>query len=753
MLNNDPGDGPNSQYNWQIVPTAMTKIPQILLKAYLRRNPVHLRLNQFNFLSRYSWLKNILEELRPELFPDKAAVAETPVLTSSSEPPESAVHFIGQTIRGQLGSYIVESWQEARGRGQLFQGVCLESGEAVSIKEFLLAPGAFNSREAQVRQNRFTNVGLLRLADGRQSHFRAIRPIEAIADSNSDQRCYLITPATDLSPTLRAYLATAEAVPPAQARRLVAQLLQTLDFLHGQIFSLANGQSQLGLLHGHLSPDSTLWSEQGGEPFLYLCDFQQWEQLFAPPSTALEHPQVNLETVKKELQAVAEIGFYLLQGQVGPEALSDSAQTAGNDPDFEQFLRQLISPSRGFANAAKAHQALLRLPSLYSNEPMVLPETEADTKPKQRSKLTLLASFSTLVILGGIAWTLRPNMRSSRAAIADQPSVCCLTEISAVPAGRFTYTAVDQGSWQFVMQQRHLLQRGQSLSDAISLAQSDLELNYQPSSSISAALKKVEQGEVNFAIVPLLAPLPVDLIAQPLAYDGLAFVVPFSYAERRKGLPSTLKGEISLQEVEALYSSTQKDPKLQRSSLPIERFAPINAEAIEVFEQLVIAPLNFQEIGITQAPTLTMLRSLITRFEMDRLGGIGFSSLSQIRGQCSVYPLAIQGPNRQGQKQKHAVQPLILANGEDITPETDLCDRKGNYRPNVTVFQNGDYPLSYPIAVVYASDNRRVPIGRKFAELMQTTEGQQLLSDAGLVPLEDFWTRSQTSPPMKISGP
>ncbi len=731
----------------------MTKIPQILLKAYLRRNPVHLRLNQFNFLSRYSWLKNILEELRPELFPDKT-VAEAPVLTASLEPPESAVHFIGQTVRGQLGSYIVERWQEARGRGQLFEGVCLESGEAVSIKEFLLAPGAFNSREAQGRQNRFTNVGLLRLADGRQSHFRAIRPIEAIADSSSDQRCYLIAPATDLSPTLRAYLATAAAVPPVQARRLIAQLLQTIDFLHSQSFSLANGQSQAGLLHGHLGPDSVLWSEQGGEPFLYLCDFQQWEQLFAPPAIALEHPQVNRATVQKELQAVAEIGFYLLKGQVGPEALNELAQKAGNDPDFEQFLRQLLKPSSDFANAAKAHQALLRLPSLYSNEPMVLPDAEANTKPKQRSKLPLLASLSTLVILGGIAWTLRPRSPlQNPVASADQPPVCCLTEISAVPTGRFTYTAVDQGSWQFVMQQQHLLKRGQSLSNAISLAQPDVELNYQPSSSISAALKRVEQGDVDFAVVPLLASLPVNLIAQPLAYDGLAVVVPFSYAERKKGLPTTLKGQISLQEVEALYSSSQREPKLPRSSLPIERFAPINAEAIEVFEQQVIAPLDFNELGLAQAPTLTMLRSLINRFEADRLGGIGFTSFSQIRGQCSVYPLAIQGPNRQGQAQRHAVQPLILTNGEDITPETDLCDRKGNYKPNVAVFQNGDYPLSYPIAVVYASDNRRIPIGRKFAELIQTTEGQRLLSDAGLVPLEDFWTRSQASASITSSSP
>jgi ABC-type phosphate transport system substrate-binding protein len=103
--------------------------------------------------------------------------------------------------------------------------------------------------------------------------------------------------------------------------------------------------------------------------------------------------------------------------------------------------------------------------------------------------------------------------------------------------------------------------------------------------------------------------------------------------------------------------------------------------------------------------------------------------MSQVYGQCSVYPLALREDGRQ------YVQPLVLNTTEAITPATNLCDRKGAYFPNPEVFQNGTYPLAYEIIVIYPQDNSRVPVGQKFAELMQTVEGQQLIREAGLVPI------------------
>jgi ABC-type molybdate transport system substrate-binding protein len=40
------------------------------------------------------------------------------------------------------------------------------------------------------------------------------------------------------------------------------------------------------------------------------------------------------------------------------------------------------------------------------------------------------------------------------------------------------------------------------------------------------------------------------------------------------------------------------------------------------------------------------------------------------------------------------------------------------------------------LPVVYPRDNSRPPVGAKFAEMLQTQEGQQMLSKTGLIPLQ-----------------
>jgi hypothetical protein len=123
-----------------------------------------------------------------------------------------------------------------------------------------------------------------------------------------------------------------------------------------------------------------------------------------------------------------------------------------------------------------------------------------------------------------------------------------------------------------------------------------------------------------------------------------------------------------------------------------------------------------------------MLRRIINDFEDNGdfpIGRIGLLPLSQVKGQCSVYPLAIRG-------KRGTVQPWLI-DGKPITPGLDLCHRKGDYQPDVEAFKNRRYALAYPVAVVYPNDNRRSAVGKKFAELMLTQEGQKLISDAGLV--------------------
>ena len=111
---------------------------------------------------------------------------------------------------------------------------------------------------------------------------------------------------------------------------------------------------------------------------------------------------------------------------------------------------------------------------------------------------------------------------------------------------------------------------------------------------------------------------------------------------------------------------------------------------------------------IQKLPDIPMLRAIIQDFESRQIGSIGFNSISKIKGQCSIYPLALQPEG------KPAIQPLTINKQQKIDPETDLCDRKGSIYVNSEVLKKGDYPLAYPIAVVYPRDNNRSPIGEKF---------------------------------------
>jgi ABC-type phosphate transport system substrate-binding protein len=65
-----------------------------------------------------------------------------------------------------------------------------------------------------------------------------------------------------------------------------------------------------------------------------------------------------------------------------------------------------------------------------------------------------------------------------------------------------------------------------------------------------------------------------------------------------------------------------------------------------------------------------------------------------------------------------------------------LCNDKGSYQPNTEALISQRYPLAYPLTIVYPRDNRRPPVGEKFAEMLKTTEAQRLLAEAGLIPLQ-----------------
>lgn len=706
------------------------RIAQVLLTAYLRRHPDHIRLSQFNYLSRYVWLKDLLDEIRPELFP-REPEAEQLEAVEAEAPSEEIVKLLKAEIRGRRGTYRVEHWLGKRGMGQLFSGVQLGANRPVVVKEYLLPRRYFNQDEAQQRQKAFVSLAGVNLADGRMQDLRVISPMEAIADTNSFERCYLVTDERDACLTLKTYLARTGSMPAAQVRVVLAQLLQTLELLHQQKFRLPSGQVQVGLVHGNLHLETLLWVETEGQFYIYLCDLALWERIFDPPTTPLQS-----HSVAKDLVAVGYVGFYLLLGKAAPELdpRQDESWPATEDLPLQDFILRLLRIAPPFESAQVARQALLQLPQPTLASQRVLEGEAESSEAKPLSRFLLL--FLTLLgvgLLGALIWALLPKSQPN-ASTRNEPQLCCLKEVSAVPTGTFTYTAVEGGTWSYALGQTDLRQRGQSLDAKLRETHPKLQLNYKASQSIDEAIAKVQAKQVDFAIVPILHPLPIDLTYQEFGYDGLAVFVAFSYARRDRGLPKTLEGQITLEQIRQLYLNQVSNwQDLGGASLPIKLYAPTDSEAIQVFEQRVLKDLKFNQLGqnqVTQLPALKMLRTVLQDFESQGVGSIGFSPLSRIFGQCSIYPLAVQA---QG---KTPVQPLVLNRNQPIDPTTDLCDRKGSYHPDVAAFQTQQYPLAYSLAVVYPRDNSLPPVGEKFAALLRTSEGQQLLKELGLVPLK-----------------
>jgi hypothetical protein len=771
---------------------ALEQVPRALVKAcvkrygtYLQRYPVPIRQERLQLLSRWEPIRPVVEEVHQELYPAAPvtiAPSPTPInaytagvtypryackqgnplgceLTRSAPLPEpwithcSVCNFPALLpekveLRGQRGSYVIERSLGQRGAGRLYAATQTGFNQSVVVKEYLLPQSYFNAAERQQQQKVFRNLAGFSLADGRIQDFRFVQPLEAIAN-DLDERCYLITDERDACPTLRRYL-TQGPLTSAEVRWVLNQVLQTLEFLHGQRFRLPSGQMQTGMVHGNLSLDSLLIGIQQPEVaiqdgsvapsrlldsdcFIYLCDLALWEQLFDPAAI-----NAAPKSFAQDLVDLGYIAFYLLVGrEVVPtgEPLDprDPQHWQVVDPFLKQFILRLMGLELPFENAEVARRELLRSPQL-TFAPRLEPEPAPATSAKQTIPRFLIFLFSLLGLgaLGWLIWTLLPK---PQATTAIAPPLCCLKDVAGIPPGRFTYTSTEAGTWNYIFQTPDLIQKGQTLEQRLKEAQPNLQLQFRSSHSPTSAIAQVQSGKAAFAIVPLIEPLPNDLEATTIAYDGLVFVIPFSYSKREQGLPAQLHGRLTVKQLQQLYTGRVENWRdLGGSALPVNLYLPENQEAIAVFQQRVLKENSGERMGyrsepIPTLPEFELLRTIIQDFESRQVGGIGFSSLSKVVGQCSVYPLAIQTQTQP------AVQPVVLSDGKPIEPTTDLCDKKGSYHLSVASLKAGRYPLSYPIAIVYSRNNDRPAIGEKFAELFKTREGQKLLSQTGLVPL------------------
>ena len=649
-------------------------------------------------------------------------------------------------LRGRKGVYQVDNYIGIRGIGRLYNATNLSDGESFLLKEYVIPKKYFNDQETRACQRNFEACAELKLSDGRVQDSRLVTPIEAIADSR-EERCYVILPQSEQAIALADYLAINGAMNSWQVKSFLNQALQTLESLHSQKYRLRSGVVTSGLPHGNLTFYSIAIRSNFQGFTVYLSDMALWEDRFYTPDT-----QAPTYSINRDLEDLGYIAFYLLQGGVidlenriclNPHEINHwGIQT---NAGLRKFIQNLIGfGETSYSSAEVARRALLRIH--IDREAIIefVDQKEVESEQKKTwwswitKKVIAIAIAAILLFLLALLlyfWLTQPP----KAANLNFP--CCINQISDIPEGKFTYTSEKNGTWNYTLLQNNLIAKGATLEDELQKRQPKLQLSYKPVSNDQSTIAQLQSNQADFAISSVIDNRGGNFITQDIAYDGLTVFVAFSYAQRNNSLPTALQGRLTFAQLRQLYTGEIINwRQLGGPNLPVKLYIPLDSESVKIFESRVLkdeaAIAAFRQLqqegnnGISALSVFDSLRQVIQDFEDRNIGSISFGSISQVFGQCSVYPLTL------ADDYKSFVPPLVFKTGKAIAPDIDLCNEKGSYIQNYTAFINQTYPLAYPISVVYTRDNRRVPIAERFVAIMRTEEAQNLLKQTGLIPLK-----------------
>ncbi|GBO53276.1 ABC-type phosphate transport system, periplasmic component [Pseudanabaena sp. lw0831] len=652
-------------------------------------------------------------------------------------------------VRGRGGVYQVDNYIGIRGSGRLYNATNLTDGEPFLLKEYVIPKKYFNDQETRACKRNFEASSELKLSDGRKQDSRLITPIEAIADVR-EERCYAILPKTDEALTLSDYLDMNGAMSNWQVKSFLNQALQTLESLHSQKYRLRSGVVTSGLPHGNLTFYSIAIRSNFQGFTVYLNDMALWEDRFYPPDV-----QTPAYSINRDLEDLGYIAFYLLKG--GVIDLENRSCLNPYDPDhwgsrvhlgLKKFVQNLLGfGETTYSSAEVARRALLRLHIERDALLEFIDQEEVEPVKKNwwgwltKKVIAIAIGIILLLLLAFLLyfWLTQPQ----KAANLNFP--CCINQISDIPEGKFTYISDKNGTWNYTLLQNNLIAKGSTLEDELQKRQPKLQLSYQPvnvdRNADQSPISQLLSNQADFAISSVTDNLGGNFITQNIAYDGLTVFVAFSYAQRNNSLPTSLEGRLTFAQLRQLYTGEIINwRQLGGPDLPVKLYMPLDDESVKIFEKRVLkdetAIAAFRQLskdgnnGITSLSIFDSLRQVIQDFEDRNIGSISFGSISQVFGQCSVYPLAIADDYRS------FVAPLVWTNGAPITPNADLCNEKGSYSQNYNAFINLNYPLAYPISVVYTRDNRRLPIAERFVSIMRTEEAQHLLKQTGLIPLK-----------------
>ena len=673
---------------------------------------------------------------------------------------------------GWWGTYTVKSCVDVQDWMRCYEGLQDNGSEPVWIYEYCLDEDSWSDDDIDERKRQFKHLVDLNLRLGQGSDFRIIRPKDVINPAGN--QTYLITRSLPESLTLDDFLRQ-QPIPwnRAQVDRFLNQVLQSLQYLQTYLVNWPGDRWEQQLAHGNLSGECLWIRLQDGITqlneypfFIYLGRFSLWEHVFWPQPVPIAQKNGDIGSINDDLEALAHITFALIRGYQSDDNPADLdlwPKDNGIQALYPYVLQLMGHGDHGrFKSIDSAISVLQSLPDTYAPalgtpEDDALEIIEEDASEDNETNFGLLP---LLLVGGGIllglfawfAWSINPG--KPRIA-CDDP--CRLRDVDvSKDFGTLKYNIEIGSSWgkgffstltsPLKGSQPNVAEFQRTLADRdpdfvleklhAGLASEELLMPYLSQGSLDAALMQAPQD------------LPTDMEKRVVAYDGIAIFVAHSNPRRQDSIPKRLGGRISLDKLRRVLLNPDETldgaqvklywPNDQVTVNLLKDFLFDNDADKRRFEQQKNAVKRLAQNPSSEYEI--MYEDMLGDFESNSgVIGIGFNRISQVIGQCSVYPLALV----EGGRTHHL---FVDSDGNPIDKDTDLCGDKGTYWVNGKLFQLSSvtYPLAYELAVVY---HRPADVeicqryeegcarGQLLADKLLTTEGQYLLSEVGLVPV------------------
>ncbi|MBW4576829.1 MAG: PstS family phosphate ABC transporter substrate-binding protein [Aphanothece sp. CMT-3BRIN-NPC111] len=352
---------------------------------------------------------------------------------------------------------------------------------------------------------------------------------------------------------------------------------------------------------------------------------------------------------------------------------------------------------------------------------------------KNETTVLVLALLITVALIAGGYWWFtkrsgvdigslgKPNSNNSSSPAQNNQSTQPpqstgenFAQLQNVPSGLFNYGG--STSWAPIRL---------AVDPAIQVARPEFRLRYvQPSgvaASSGAGIKMLIDGRLTFSQSsrPILdseyqqaQQRGFSLQQIPIALDGLAVAV-----NPNLNIPG-----LTLEQLKSIYTGkTLNWKELGGPDVPIKPFSrPLQAGGtVELFVEEILGGSGQKfSSNVEFVPTTTQALSKLA----GSLGGIYFASAPEVVPQCTVKPLPL------GREAGKFVPPYQ----EPFVPLQN-CPGKRN-QLNIDAFQNGQYPITRNLFVVLKQNGQSdEQAGKAYANLLLTSQGQELISKAGFV--------------------